>query len=135
LGAVAGERADEAAVGEECVAGFDDAELVAFGVGEDYVAFFRELPDVDVLGAEFECSGHGLLLVFQGCARQVEVGLVGCGLLLLGGEPSDGEAGVVVGQEGDAVVGVVGHLPVQDSGPEACEVAWVVRVEAECDEV
>src|SRR5688572_28577770 len=54
LRTVARERPDESAVGEELVVRFDDAELVAFGVGEHDMAFFRALTDVDVPGAEFE---------------------------------------------------------------------------------
>ena len=45
------------------------------------------------------------------------------------------EPGVVARQERDAVVGVVGHLPAQDAGPEARETGRVVRIEAERDEV
>ena len=61
--------------------------------------------------------------------------LVRAGLLLLGREEPDPEPGVVARQERDAVVGVVGHLPAQDAGPEAREDDGVVRVEAERDEV
>ena len=45
-------RPDEPAVGEEAVARLDDAELVAFGVGEHDVTLVRPLADVDVPGAE-----------------------------------------------------------------------------------
>ena len=99
------------------------------------MALLRALTDVDVPGAESERPRHRLLLVLEGRARQVEVHLVLAGLLLLGRKKSDPEPGVIARQERDAVVGVVGHLPAQDAGPEARETERVVRIEAERDEV
>jgi len=63
------------------------------------------------------------------------VHLVLAGLLLLGVDESDPEPGVIARQERDAVMGVVGHLPAQDAGPEARETERVVRIEAERDEL
>src|SRR6266498_4234428 len=131
LRTVARKRPDESAVGEELVARLDDAELVAFGVGEHHMTFLRALTDVDVSGAESERLRHRLLLVLEGHARQIEVHLVGAGLLLQGRDKPDPEPGVIARQEGDAVVGIVGHLPAQDAGPEARETERVVRIEAE----
>jgi hypothetical protein len=48
------------------------------------VALLRALPDLDVPGTELKRPRHGLLLVLQGRAGQVEVHLVRAGLLLLG---------------------------------------------------
>ncbi len=53
------------------------------------------------------------------------------GLVLLGREEAEPKPGVVARQEGDAVVGLVDHLPVHDAGPEAREPERVVRIEAE----
>ena len=36
---------------------------------------------------------------------------------------------------GDAVVGIVGHLPAKDAGPEVCEKERIVRIEAEGEEM
>ena len=135
LRTVARKRSDESAVGEEVVARLDDAELVAFGVGEHDMTLLRALTDVDVPGAESERPRHRLLLVIEGRARQIEVHLVRAGLLLLGRKKSDPEPGVIARQERDAVEGVVGHLPAQDAGPEARETERVVRIEAEREEV
>src|SRR5450631_590168 len=51
LRTVARKRSDESAVGEEVVVRPDDAELVAFGVGEHDMTLLRALTDVDVPGA------------------------------------------------------------------------------------
>ena len=134
LRTVARKRSDESAVGEEVVARLDDAELVAFGVCEHNMTLLRALTNVDVPGAESERPRHRLLLVLEGRARQIEVHLVLAGLLLLGWKKSDPEPGVIARQERNAVVGVVGHLPAQDAGPEARETERVVRIEAERDE-
>lgn len=103
---------------EEIVARLDDAELVALGVGEHHMGRVRSLAHVGVLRAEVECPGHGLLLVLQGGAGQVEVQPVLGDLLRLGGTEAEAVAGVVPGHQGDAVVGIVGSLQAQDSGPE-----------------
>ena len=104
LRAVARERSDKSAVSKELVVRFDDAELIALGVGEHHMALLRALTDVDVASAEFERPGHRLLLVLQGRARQVEVHPVRTGLLFPGRKKADLEPGVIAGQERDAVV-------------------------------
>jgi hypothetical protein len=53
-GAVAGELAEEAAVGQKRVAGFDDAELVALRIGQHDVFLFRKLAHIEVAGAQPE---------------------------------------------------------------------------------
>src|SRR6266511_3016113 len=135
LGTVGRKCSDESAVSKEVVARLDDAELIAFGVGEHHVTLLRALTDVDVPGAESERPRHRLLLVLEGRARQIEVHLVRAGLLLLGRQKSDPEPSVTARQECDAVAGVVGQLPVQDAGPEARETQRVVRIEAHREEV
>src|SRR5262249_53608830 len=135
LRTLARKRSDESAVGEEFVVRLDDAELVAFGVGEHDMTLLRALADVDVPGAESERPRHRLLLVIEGRARQIEVHLVLADLLLLSRKKSDPEPGVIARQKRNAVLGVVGHLPAQDAGPEAGETERVVRIEAEREEV
>src|SRR5918998_4969887 len=105
LRAVARERSDEPAVGEEAVARLDDAELVALGVGQHHMAFLRALTDVDVPGAESERPRHRLLLVLEGRARQIEMHLVLAGFLLLSWQKSDQEPSVIARQERNAVSG------------------------------
>jgi hypothetical protein len=134
LGAVAVDRSDEAAVGEEVVPRLDDAELVPFGIGEHHVRLFLALSDVDVPAAELERPRHCLLLVLEGRAGQIEVGPVLAGLLVLGRGEIDLEPGVVDRQQRDDVVVFI-HLPAQDAGPEARESRWVVRIEGNGDEV
>jgi hypothetical protein len=99
------------------------------------VALLRALTDVDVPGAESERSRDRLLLILERRARQIEVHPVLARLLLLGRKKSDPEPGVIVRHERNAVVGVFGHLPAQDTSPEARESGRVERVEAESVEV
>jgi hypothetical protein len=63
------------------------------------------------------------------------VHLVLADLPLLSCKKTDFEPGVIVGQERNAVVGIVGHFPAQDAGPEARETERVVRIEAEREEL
>ena len=53
-GAVAGDRSETSAAGEEPVPRLDQAELVALGIGEHDMGLVRPLADVDVAGAERE---------------------------------------------------------------------------------
>jgi HAMP domain-containing protein len=135
LRTVTRQRSDKPAVGKEVVAWLDDAELIALGVGEHDMLRVRTLTDVDVPGAESERPCHRLLLVLQRRARQIEMHLVRAGLLLLGQTKVEPEPGVIVRQERDHVVGVVGDLPAQDAGPKPRETGRVVRIEAEREEV
>src|SRR5258707_15350685 len=95
------------------------------------MTLLRPLADVDVPCSKSERPGHRLLLVLQGCTRQVEVHAVLADLLLLGWNTTDSEPGVVSGQERDAVVWIVGHLPIQDPGPEPRERQRSDRIEAD----
>src|SRR3954463_1332805 len=45
-------RSDEATLSEEVITGLDDAELIAFGVGEHHVLLLRQLTDIDVSTTE-----------------------------------------------------------------------------------
>src|ERR1035438_1396555 len=78
---------------------------------------------------------HRLLLVLGGRARQIEVHLVLAGLLPISWKEPDPEPGIIARQQRDAVLGAAGHLPAQDTGPEARETHRVVRVEAEREKV
>lgn len=133
LGAVAGDRPDEAGVGEELVAGLDHAELVAVRIGEDDVAVLRGLADVDVPRAEFQCPVHRLPLGLRGGAGQVEVRLVLAGLGLPARREAEPEAVGVGGQEPElrGCGARFGLSPVQQVGPEAGQVRRVGRVEAD----
>ena len=94
---VTSQRPDEPAVGEEVVARLDDAELVAFGVGEHHMTLLRALADIDVPCAEGQRPGHRLLLVLHGVTGQIEVHPVLHELALLGRQKTDPEPGVVTG--------------------------------------
>ena len=135
LGTLTGKRSDESAVGEKLIVWLDDAELIAFGVGEHNVSLLRSLTNVEVPGAEPERPRHRLLLVLKRRARQIEMHLVLADLLLTSWKKLDLEPGVIARQERNAVLGVVGHLPTQDAGPEARETERVVRIEGECNQV
>ena len=99
------------------------------------MTLLRTLADVEVLGAQRERLLHGVVLVRQGGAREVEVHLVRSSLLLLSCLKSDPEPGVIPGQQCDHRASVVCNLPTQDSGPELRETVRIVGVEAERDEV
>src|SRR5262245_33908323 len=131
LRTVACNLCEEPAVGEEAVAGLDDAELVAFGIGEYHMAFIRALTNVQVPAAESERPGHRLLLVLQRSARQMEVHMVLASLRLLGGREPHPEPGVIARQNRHAIAQVVRHLPAQDSSPEPSKTERVVRIEAD----
>src|SRR5690606_30918455 len=73
LGAVAGQRAEEAGAGEERVPGLDDAEFAAVRVGEHHMPHFRELTHVDVSSAQGQRPVDRPLPVLRRGARQVEV--------------------------------------------------------------
>ena len=94
-------------IGEEAVARFNDAELVAFGVGEHHVACLRTLANVDIPGAEFERPRHGPALILERRARQIEMHLVRAGLLLSSWKHSDPEPSVLTWQEFYGIVDVV----------------------------
>jgi hypothetical protein len=117
------------------LSGSQHAELVAFRVGEHHMTLFRALTDVDMPGAKSDRPRHGLLLVLERRARQVEVHLVLAGLLRLGRNKSKPEPGVIARQERYAVLRVVGHLPAQDAGPEARETDRVVRIKTQREEL
>src|SRR5215204_2074306 len=61
LRAIAIDRTDESRVCEEVVVRLDDAELIAFGIGEHHVIFVRRLTDVNVPAAQLERPSHGPL--------------------------------------------------------------------------
>ena len=63
---VAGDRSEASAAGEEGVVRLDDAELVAFGVGEHDVSVVGTLTDVDVAGAELDQPRDRFRLVVDG---------------------------------------------------------------------
>src|SRR5258708_40030276 len=65
----------------------------------------------------------------------MEVRLVLAGLLLVSWKKSNPEPGVIARQQRNAILGVLGHLPAQDTGPEARDPQRVVRIEAEREEV
>jgi hypothetical protein len=99
------------------------------------MTLLRELADVDVTGPESERPRHRLLLLLEAPARQIEVHLVRAGLLLLGRKEPEPEPGVIARQDREAVVGDVGHLPAQHTGPESREPERGVRIEGEREEV
>ena len=79
---VARDRSETSAGGEEGVARLDDAELVAFGVGEHDMVVVGRLTDVDVAGAELDQPLDRFLLVVERRGRQIEMDAVLARLLL-----------------------------------------------------
>ena len=64
--AVAGDRAEASTVSQERVGRLDEAELVAFGIGQHHVAFVAALTDVDMVGAVLDQPPDRFLLVSDG---------------------------------------------------------------------
>src|SRR5712691_2105943 len=131
---VARDRSEPSAVSEEGVVRLDDAELVAFGVGEHDMIVVWALTDVDVAGAELDQPLDRFLLVIDGRARQIEIDAILPRLPLRNRRELDPESGVVRRHETDLIMGLVVDLPVQSVGPEARESGRIVRIEAESDE-
>ena len=132
LRAVARDRADEAAVGEELVARLDHAELVAFRIGEHHMTFFGPLTDVDVAAAQCQRAVDRLLLIIERRAGQVEMHVVLARLGLIGRAESQLEPGVIVRYEGRAfgaapVVIVQPKRPPQKRARPAGSIASNVR--------
>jgi hypothetical protein len=98
------------------------------------VVRIRTLPDVDVLGAEFDQSVDDLSLVFGRLADQVEMDRVLRGLRFRDREEDQDEASAVGWQYADLVVGLVVDLPTQGARPEPGKTNGVVCVEAEVGE-
>ena len=107
--------------------GPDQAELVALGVGQDDVALFGALPDVEVAGAEPQRRGHRVLLVGAAGAGQVKVHAVRRHLLRAARDEPEAELGVLAGQERTA--GVLDDLPAEHVGPELRKASGVARIE------
>ena len=131
---VARDRSEAPAVSEEGVVRLDDAELVAFGVGENDMIVVWSLTDIDVAGAAIEQSLDRFLLVIDGRARQIEMDAILARFLLSDRHEQDPEAGVIRGDETGPITGLVVDVPVQSVGPEAREAERIVRIEAKSDE-
>lgn len=91
--------------------------------------FLGKLADVDVPTTELERPGHGLLLLLEGLAGQIEVNLVRPGLLLLARNEPQPEPGVVTRQQRHPAASVVDHLPAENAGPETRDTGRIVRIE------
>jgi hypothetical protein len=132
--AVAGDRPESAAPGEELVGRLDQTELVAVGIGENDVLVVGTLADIDVPSAEIEEVFDRLGLVVERCGRQVEVDRV-LGLLRHRHCAKDEvESGVVGRHQGDLVARRALDLPTQRFLPEPCETRRVVGVDGKGDE-
>jgi hypothetical protein len=94
----------------------------------------RTLPDVDVLGAEFDQSGDDLSLVYGGLADQIEMDRVLRGLRFRDREEHQDEARAIGWQHADLVAGFVVDLPTQSARPEPGKTNGVVCVEAQVGE-
>src|SRR5207249_11017283 len=128
---VARDRSEPSAVSQEGIVRLDDAELVAFGVGEHDMIVVWALTDVDVAGAELDQPLDRFLLVIDGRARQIEMNAILARLPLRDRLELDPESGVIRRHETDLIMGLVLDLPVQSAGPEARETGRIVRIEAE----
>jgi hypothetical protein len=131
---VARDRSETSAVSEEGVVRLDDAELVAFGVGEHDMLVVWALTDVDVAGAEVDQPLDCFHLVIDGRARQIEMDAILARLLLRNRREFDTEPCVIRRHETDLIRGLVIDIPVQSDSPEARETERIVRIEAESDE-
>ena len=128
------DRSETPATGEELVLRLDDAELVAFGVGEHDMTLVWALTDEDV-GAELDQSRDRLLLVIDGRGRQIEMEPVPLRRLPLRDlREVDPESRSIGRREANLILGLVVYLPTQGSRPEARETERIVRIEAESDE-
>jgi hypothetical protein len=125
---------DMVAAGEEVVARPDQAELVAFGVGEHDVALVGRLPDVDVPTAQLDQPGGRISLTVDRGGRQVEVDPVLAGLPLRDGLEEDPEFGAIGRHQAQLTVGCFVERPVQRLGSEPRETGRIVRVEAQGDQ-
>ena len=131
LRAVAGQRADEPAVGEEVVARLDDAELVALGVGEHDVALLGRWPTSRCRPPSASARATVCLLVVERRAGQVEVHLVRPGLRLL--RRAGSGSGTRCRRSGSSATPSCGRRPAPSPGhrPRSARAGRVVGVEAE----
>src|SRR5438477_6420407 len=88
---VARDRSETSAVSEKGIVRLDDAQLVAFGVGEHDMTLAWILTDVDVVAAELDKPPDRFVLVIDGRARQIEMDAVLAHLLLRDGQEEDPE--------------------------------------------
>src|SRR5207302_4722325 len=68
---VARNRSESTAARQERIVRFDDAELVAFGVGKHDMRFVWALTDVDVAGTDLDQPPDRLRLGIEGPTRQI----------------------------------------------------------------
>src|SRR5215468_6391415 len=129
LRTVARNLGQESAAGQELVARLYDAELIAFGVCQHDVTLLRALADIDVAAAELQRPRHRLLLVLEGCARQMEVNLVLASLLRLRSRESGPEAGVIGRQDRAAAFVILSDIPAQEATPEPGQRQRVERID------
>ena len=94
----------------------------------------RTLPNVDVVGAEFDQSVDDLSLVFDGLADQIEMDRVLRALRFGDGEEDQDKASAIGRQYADLVVGFVVDVPTQGARPEPGKTNGVVCVEAKVGE-
>ena len=93
--AVAVDRSQTWATREEVVVGLDDAELVAFGVGEHDMPIVGVLTDVDVMRAEADQPLDRFVLVIDRRGRQIEMKTVLTRLAIRDRLEEDPEAGAI----------------------------------------
>jgi hypothetical protein len=110
----------------------DDAELVAFGVGQHDVLLLRELPDIQRLRTQPQRRCHRAPLVCGAGAGQVQVLAVSAHLLLAAGDEAEAELRVVA--EKEPPTKVCDDLAAEHVGPERRQARWVARVERHCQE-
>ena len=134
VGAVAVHRAEPWAAGQEAAVRIDDAELVAFRVGEHDVGVGRVLTDVDVCRTQVEELRHGggLIIGRRGCEIEVDPVLTD----LHSGRRSDeqAEAGGIGRHEVDGTSIGIAWCPAQCVRPEPGQLVGCSRLQRERNE-
>jgi hypothetical protein len=126
-GAVTGELTEQTAPGEVGVAGLDHAEPIAGGIGQDDVPFLRSLSHVEMAATKLQRRRHGVLLIVEIGAGQVQVHAAGSELAGAARNEPETELGVLARQK--HTHGILDDLPAEQSGPEPRRTSRVVRLE------
>src|SRR5579871_4949588 len=123
------------AASEEAVVRLDNAELVAFGVGEHDMGLVWVLTDVDAARTDGEELTHRVGLVVGRRGGEIEMNTVLAGLRVRTRPEQQAEAGRVRGYELDADSINLSDVPAQCVRPKPREFAWRHGVERERDEL
>ena len=85
------------------------------------MTFVWALTDVDMAGTDLDQPRDRLVLVIDGCGRQIEMETVRAGLLLCHRQEEDPESGAVRRHESDLFLVLVVDLPMQRVRPRTAQ--------------